>query len=429
MSNQTAATARDSSPGDDVVPRPVVGRFTRYFRVETLGGLLLALATVGALVLANSPWAGVLHAALEWRFALDLGGWAVAIPMHAVVNDGLMTVFFFTVGLEIRRELSVGELADARRAALPAAAAVGGMVAPALLYLAFTADGPARVGWGIPMATDIAFAVAALALLGRRVAPALRVLLLALAILDDIGGVIVIAAFYSDGIAVRGLAVAGIAVVVVLAMQANRVSRVWAYSIPAVAMWLGLHHAGVHPTMAGVVVGLLTPPWPDTERHADTGEHRSPGERLQSALHPWVALVVMPIFALANAGVAFEWSSVDPRIAAGVLVGLVVGKPLGILAASWIAVRSGLARMPTGVGWRGILIVGLVAGVGFTVALFIAGLALGEPTALASAKVGILIGSTLAVLLALVIGRAILPAELPAGAARSVEEAERSTDA
>jgi NhaA family Na+:H+ antiporter len=404
--------------------RPI-GALTRFFRIETVGGVLLAVATIAALVLANSPWAVALHAMLESQLTLGVAQWSIAFPMHVAVNDGLMTVFFFTVGLEIRRELAVGELADARRAALPAAAALGGMIAPALLYVAFNPHPPARGGWGIPMATDIAFAVAALALLGARVAPALRVLLLALAILDDIGGVIVIAAFYSDGIAVRGLVVAGIAVVVTLAMQRNRIRKPSAYAIPALVVWMGLHHAGVHPTMAGVLMGLLTPPWPDP---AVAGDPRSPAERLQDALHPWVALLVMPVFALANAGVTFEWAAVDVRIAGGVLVGLVVGKPLGVVAACWIAVRLGVARMPTGVGWRGVTVVGLVAGVGFTVALFIAGLALHDPTALASAKVGILIGSTLAVVLALVTGRVLLNRAPTPNAARTVEDAERSTE-
>jgi NhaA family Na+:H+ antiporter len=253
------------------------------------------------------------------------------------------------------------------------------------------------------MATDIAFAVGALMLVGRRAPATIRVLLLAIAILDDIGGVIVIAVFYSEGLAPRGVAVAVIAVVVILALQGNKVRRPIAYLPAAIALWLGLAHSGVHPTMAGVALGLLTPPQRGFgEADADA---RSPSERLQTALHPWVAFGVMPIFAFANAGVALDWSSADPRIAGGIIAGLVVGKPLGVVLGAWLAVRARLARLPDGIGWREVAIVGLVAGVGFTVALFIATLALADPVQLASAKLGILIGSCGAIGLAIAAGR------------------------
>ena len=342
-----------------------------------------------------------------------------------------MAVFFFSVGLEIRRELHAGELAEPRRAALPAVAAVGGMMVPALLYVAFNLAGPAQRGWGIPMATDIAFAVAALAVLGSRVAPALRVLLLAVAILDDIGGVIVIAVFYSDGIAPRGLVIAAIGVVLALGMRDNGIRSPWPYAVPAVVAWWGLHYAGVHPTMAGVAMGLITPPqrgfgyFPEDPPPADL---RSPSERLQTFLHPWVAFLVMPMFAFVNAGVALDTTGVDLRIAVGVLVGLVIGKPLGIVGACWIVVRLRWLELPRGLGWPGVIVVGLVAGVGFTVALFIAGLAFADPPLLASAKLGILGGSALALILAMVYGWLALPRRPIEGAASTVEEAERSTE-
>lgn len=407
------------------------GLLARYLGIEAASGLVLALAAIVAFALANSRWADAYASWLDWTLALDVGRWAVAVSVRDIVDEGLMTVFFFSVGLEIRRELHAGELAAPARAALPAVAALGGMVAPAVLYLAFNPVGPAQRGWGVPMATDIAFAVAALALLGRRVAPALRVLLLALAILDDIGGVLVIAVFYSDGIAPRGLVVTAIGLFLALGMRDSGVRSPWPYAVPALVAWCGLHYAGVHPTMAGVMMGLVTPPQrgfglrPGEPAPADL---RSPSERLQTALHPWVAFVVMPLFAFVNAGVALDWTAADPRIVAGVLVGLVVGKPLGIVGASWIALRLRLVRMPHGIGWPGMAVVGLVAGVGFTVALFIAGLAFADPAALASAKLGILGGSMLAVVLAVAYGWIALPRTPVAGAAVTEEEAERSTE-
>lgn len=410
---------------------PTRGLLTRYLSIESASGLVLALATVAALVLANSRWAGAYEAMLAWRWAMDLGGHALEIPFSAFVNDGLMTLFFFTVGLEIRREMHAGELADVPRAALPAAAALGGMIAPALLYALLNPSGPAQRGWGIPMATDIAFAVAALALLGKRVAPALRVLLLALAILDDIGGVLVIAVFYSDGFVVRWMPLVAIGVILTLAMQGNGVRSPWAYAVPAIGVWIGLHEVGVHPAMAGVLMGLLTPPQREFGRwkgEPASSEQMSPSERMQTRLHSWVAFGVMPIFAFANAGVALTWPIAEPRITAGILAGLVLGKPLGIVAASWLVVRLGLARLPAGVGWRGVTVVGIVAGVGFTVALFIANLGLTDAAALASAKLGIVVASVLAALAALVVGFLILPRRPDARAATSAEAAEASAE-
>jgi Na+:H+ antiporter, NhaA family len=398
------------------------GLISRILAIQANSALFLALFSLVALGLANSPWADAYARVLAFTPTLVLGELSVALPLRAVVGEGLMSLFFFMVGLEIRRELHAGELADLRRALLPVGAAIGGMVAPALLYLAFNPGGPARVGWGIPMATDIAFAVAALTVLGRRIAPALRVLLLALAIIDDIGGVLVIAVWYSEGIVPRGLVIAAIGVFLTLGMQANGIRRPAAYAVPAVVVFAGFHVAGVHATMAGVVMGLLTPP------RGENGAP-SPSERLQAALHSWVAFVVMPLFALANAGVVLEWASVDVRITLGVLVALVVGKPLGVVAGCWLVVRLRLTRLPIGVRWPGVVVVGFVAGMGFTVALFIATLAFpADPLALASAKLGILGGSVLAVTLALGLGRFVLAPCVAPGAAKTEEEAERSAE-
>jgi NhaA family Na+:H+ antiporter len=404
---------------------------TRYLGLEAISALLLALAALAALALANSGYADAYAGWLARSITLDLAGHPVTVSVHGFIDDGLMTLFFFTIGLEIRRELHAGELAEPRRAMLPAAAAIGGMAVPAIVYLALNPDPPAQRGFGIPMATDIAFAVAALALLGRRVAPALRVLLLALAILDDVGGIIVIAVFYSDGIVPRGLVVAAMGVVLAFGMRDSGVHSPWPFAVPAIVTWLGLWHAGVHPTMAGVLMGLITPPQRGFGLPANVevpASARSPSEGLQTALHPWVALGVMPLFAFANAGVSVDASGADARIVAGVALGLVLGKPLGIIATAWLAVRMGLASLPLGVGWRGVTVVSIVAGVGFTVALFIASLAFTDPNALASAKLGILGGSLLAGALAMLVGRIVLPPEPAVGAATTVEEAEQATE-
>jgi len=404
---------------------------TRFLGLETVSALVLALAALAALALANSGYSAAYEDWLARSVTLTRAGRSITVSLHGFIDDGLMTLFFFLVGLEIRRELHEGELAEPRRAMLPVAAALGGMVIPALVYLAFNPDPPVRRGFGIPMATDIAFAVATLALLGRRIAPALRVLLLALAILDDIGGIIVIAVFYADDLAPRGFVVTAIGTVLAMGMRDSGVRSRWPYVVPAIVTWLGLWYSGVHPTMAGVLMGLVTPPQRGFGLPADApvpAGARSPSERLQTALHPWVALGVMPLFAFANAGVVVDASAADARVVAGVALGLVLGKPLGIVAAAWLAVRLRLASLPLGVGWRGVGLVGVVAGVGFTVALFIAGLALSDSPALVSAKLGILGGSLLAVGLAVLVGRFALSPEPVQSAPETVEEAERVTE-
>jgi NhaA family Na+:H+ antiporter len=434
----------------------IVGPVTRFLHIEAASAAVLAIAAVAALVLANSRWASTYAAILATPISLSIGPWSATFSFRLFVDDGLMTLFFFVVGLEIRREMFAGELADLRRASLPIAAALGGMLAPALLYLAFNPTGPTQRGWGVPMATDIAFALAALAVLGKRVPPALRVLLLALAILDDIGGVLVIAFFYSGGLGIVGLAVAAGGVIVTFGMQRVGVRNVFLYLIPGAVVWLGMLYAGVHPTMAGVTMGLLTPAraWlgpqglvraservlaidRDPGRAVEDAvgtlsaaerEVFSPAQRLQLLLHPWVAFVAMPVFAFANAGIAPQWAAVDVRVAVGVVVGLVLGKPLGIVLVSWVAVRSGLSRLPTGVGWAGVAVVGVVAGVGFTVALFIANLAFVDAIALESAKIGILCGSVLAAVAAFALGRLALRKDVGAGVAATAEEAESSAE-
>lgn len=374
----------------------------RFLDVEAASGIVLAVATLAALVLANSPW-GPAYLALRSMPLTELGEHEVT--PHWLIDDVLMTAFFFVVGLEIRRELSIGELSDRKRAALPAIAALGGMLAPAGVYLLLAGEGPTRAGWGIPTATDIAFALGVLSLLGPRVPRALRILLLALAVIDDLGAMIVIAVFYTHGIRLGGVSIAVGAVLAVLAMKRAGVRAPLAYALPGVALWYGTFLAGVHPTIAGVVLGLLTPV-------VSEDDAPSPSERLVSMLHPWVAYGVMPIFALANAGVvlrAVPTSGEPLDVILGVALGLMVGKPIGIFAASVLAIRLKLGAVPAGITQRHLVILGVVGGVGFTMALFVSGLAFEDETLLSSSRAAVMAGSALATALALALGFSLLP--------------------
>ncbi|HEY0993453.1 MAG TPA: Na+/H+ antiporter NhaA [Kofleriaceae bacterium] len=376
--------------------------------MEATSGLVLIAATVIALGWANSRWAASYHALWQTELSLAIGPWQFARPLQFWVNDGLMTVFFLVVGLEIRRDMHDGELSKLRRAALPLVAALGGMLVPAAIYAALNAGRAGARGWGIPMATDIAFAVGVLALLGRRVAPALRILLLALAVIDDIGAIVVIAVFYSAGIAPDGLALAAGGVGAVAALKAVGARVAGLYMLPAIAVWAGLSVAGIHPSLAGVVLGLMTPvrAWSPVPEDPDPG---SPAARLQSALHPWVAYGIMPVFALANAGVALGGASLAGAarfVFLGVALGLCIGKPTGIWLACVLARR--WTASPHDVTRGGLATAGTVAGIGFTMALFIAQLAFPPGQLLETAKVAVLAGSVVAALAGFTIGRAIL---------------------
>lgn len=437
----------------------------RFLHIQAASGIVLISTAALALLWANSPWAETYTQLWHTPIGLRAGPFAFERSLEWFINDGLMAIFFFVVGLEIRRELHQGELSEWRRASLPVAAAAGGMLAPALLYLVFAGEPATRSGWGVPMATDIAFAVGILVLLGKRVPPALRVLLLALAVIDDLGAIIVIALFYSDGVAISGLLVAGGGVLGVFVMQALGVRVKAAYVFPALVTWAGIAGAGVHPTIAGVIIGLITPvkAWlgpsgfllgmqKQLDELASAGpealssrelagtlknvaiarrEAMSPAESLIELLHPWVAFGIMPLFALANAGVSISGGALDPSswpVLAGAGVGLVVGKPLGVVLACALAVKLGLARLPAGLSFKHVLVLGVVAGVGFTMALFIAQLAFTSAAFLAAAKMGVLIASAVAGLLALGLGRLLLhPNGLPL-AAKTADEAESSTD-
>jgi Na+:H+ antiporter, NhaA family len=421
----------------------------RFLAVEAASGIVLFAAAAVALIWANSAWqpsyAALWHTSLGFR----LGPWSFERDLHFWINDGLMAVFFFVVGLEIRREIHQGQLSELRRAALPLVAALGGMLVPALAYLALNHGRASAIGWGVPMATDIAFAVGVLALLGRRAGAAMRILLLALAVIDDVGAILVIAIFYSGGIEPLGLGVFAAGVGAVFALQGLGVRAAAAYALPALVMWGGAYGAGLHPTLAGVALGLLTPvrAWLGRERSAsrtiDTvreyggsqevdeqellahldhigfarREAVSPLERVLHALHGWVAFGILPIFALANAGVplaAADFNGDGTRVFVGILLGLVVGKPLGILGLSWCAARFGLVVLPRSLGLRHVGLVGGVAGIGFTMALFIAELAFPPGPLLQTAKLSIIVASALAAGLSLGLGRSLLSAPRPA---------------
>jgi Na+:H+ antiporter, NhaA family len=401
------------------LPRPVA----HFLQTEAGGGIALLVATAVALLWANSPWLGGYESLWSTELRLGLGDVALVEDLRHWVNDALMAVFFFVVGLEIKRELVVGELRSPRTAAAPAVAAVGGMVVPAALYLVVNAGREGADGWGIPMATDIAFALGLVALLGSRVPSSLKLFLLTLAIVDDIGAILVIAVFYSDGIDPGALAVAGALVVGIGLLRRLDVDWPFAYVAAGVALWVATYQSGVHATIAGVVLGLLTPARPlapdllteewasdlaDDPSPEDVATLRrvarssiSPAERLQHDLHPVTSFVIVPVFALANAGVVIESGAFDApgagAVALGIGAGLVVGKVVGVAGATWLAVRTGLARLPPGVTGRQLLGVAGVAGIGFTVSLFIAGLAFPQTPALeAPAKIGILVASALA---------------------------------
>ena len=437
----------------------------RFMHVEASSGVVLLIAAAVAMIWANSPWSDSYTRLWETPIGLTVGGLSFERSLAWFVNDGLMAIFFFVVGMEIRREMHHGELSELRRAALPLAAAVGGMIAPALIFLALVGDAPAaRAGWGVPMATDIAFAVGVLALLGKRVPAAVRVLLLAVAVIDDLGAILVIALFYSSGVSAVGFAVAGGGLLGIFALQRLGVRTPLVYSAPALLVWGGTYAAGVHPTIAGVIVGLMTPvrAWfgPEgfvlgvedvlarlTRPGAATPEELSrslrqvqlvrqgaisPSERLIEALHPWVAFGVMPIFALANAGVSLKGVSLDgPNLGLALAIGagLVVGKPLGVLLASGLVLRLGVATLPRGLGLKELGVLGAVAGIGFTMALFIAQLAFKDPGLLGAAKIGVLGASVVAGAVGLGLGALLLPRDAAGTGVASVDEAESLTEA
>ena len=414
------------------VPKNFIRPFVRFSEIEASSGIVLLLAAVAALIWANSPWSDTYFALLEEHLTIEFFGFHLDESVLHLINDALMAIFFFVVGLEIKRELVLGDLRDPKAAALPVMAALGGMALPALIYFGFNAGTAAAGGWGIPMATDIAFAVGIVALLGSRVPAGAKLFLLAVAIADDIGAIIVIAIFYTSDLdaAYLGAAVTGL-IVVWIAGKVN-VRAMWFYLPMALVIWYFTLESGVHATLAGVALGFLTPAYPlygprdfdkharaildqypaedtndpETQEHADhetlllsdiASEAVSPLIRMEHRLVGWSSFVIVPLFALANAGVDFRNASITDAlvspVALGVAVGLFLGKIVGISLASYGAVHFNLGRLPPGTTWAHVFGLSAVAGIGFTVSLFVAGLAFTDPLLTNLAKVGIFSGS------------------------------------
>lgn len=414
----------------------VLSPLHHFIQSEVSGGVVLMAATAVALALANSPLAEAYHAILKTYGTLSLGPLALTLSVEHWINDGLMALFFFVVGLELKREALAGELSDLRQALLPILAAVGGALVPALIYSLLNRGGPGAPGWGVPMATDIAFALGVLALLGDRVPWTLKVFLTAVAVIDDLLAVLVIALFYSSGLNLAALAAAGGLLLLLTLANMLGFRHVGITVVLGVLVWLAVLQSGIHATIAGVLVALTVPARsridperflaqarrlleefaqgpPDTtpvltdERQQSAvlalehacEEVQWPLQKLEHRLHPWVAFGIVPIFALANAGVALAPGSLGGAgapVVLGVVLGLVLGKPLGLLTTTWLLVRLGVARLPAGVRWRQMAGAGCLAGLGFTMSLFIAALGLRDPALLEAAKLGILGASLLA---------------------------------
>jgi NhaA family Na+:H+ antiporter len=430
-----ASSALPSEPIDRIL-QPLA----RFLHVEASSGVLLLACAALALVLANSPASDAYAAIWKTPVGFRLGAFEMVHSLRHWINDGLMAVFFFVIGLEVKRELVMGELRDPRQAVLPLAAALGGMLVPAGIFLLLQQDEPGARGWGIPMATDIAFVVGCLALLGSRIPRTLRVLLLSLAIVDDIGAILVIAIGYTDHVEIGWLLAGLLGLGFVRVLGRVGVRAIGVYVLAGAPIWLAFHESGVHATLVGVLLGLMTPTeaWVAHSRlgfsvervgrylkgetwecagerrrvlrelEAAARETLSPLERIETALHPWSSFLIMPIFALANAGVVLEPAAFAEPIAVAVALGLLLGKPLGVLLFGAVAIRLGLAQLPEGVGWGAMLGAGLLAGIGFTMALFIAGLALESPL-LEAAKIGVLAASALAAAAGVLVLIAALP--------------------
>lgn len=419
---------------DSMIPSRFIRPARRFMQLEAASGLVLLGATALALLWANLPFGESYQEFWDTHLLVELGPIHFNESLRHVVNDALMTFFFFVVGLEIKRETRLGDLSSRSAATGPAIAALGGMVVPALIFFAFNSSGEAARGWGIPMATDIAFALGIVALCGNRIPPRARLFLLALAIVDDIGAIAVIAIFYTDDLSWGWLVVAVALFVVVYMAKHRNVRAMSFYWVVGAAVWFAVFESGVHATLAGVALGFLTPTRPffpageydrraraivdrygsreettiDRE-HVDhevlelsnvVKESVSPLTRLEESLHPWTSFLIVPVFALANAGVRFAGIDLgealtDP-VTLGVAAGLVVGKVIGISAATWLAVRSGVARLPIGTSWHQIRGLAALGGIGFTVALFITELAFDDPALIDLAKIGIFIGSAVA---------------------------------
>ena len=434
MSRQSSAPLSAMKVRSRTPVRRIAEPLQSFVRWESIASLLLVGATVAALSLANSPWAEGFEALWHIELGFELGDFTVREDLRHWINDGLMAIFFLLVGLEIKREVLVGELASMREATLPIAAAVGGMAVPALFYLAVTGSlgASAPEGWGVPVATDIAFALGALTLLRGRVPTGLIVFLVALAIVDDIGAVLVIALFYTEGLALGWLGIAAVFLGLLALISGLGIRHPLPYWLLGIGLWFGVLESGIHATVAGILLAFTIPAHrrvdgdyflrrarelldifeaasdPAITDEASIGQQeavrvlemgceqvQTPLQRIERGLSPWVSYLILPIFALANAGVPLEGAvsqGMQP-VALGIGAGLVLGKPIGILLASWLAVRAGIADLPAGVSWRHVTGAVMLAGIGFTMSLFIAGLAFEGSELLQVAKLGILAAS------------------------------------
>lgn len=425
----------------EVLPKVPVQKLTRAFNrfihIESSSGVVLMICTILALVVANSPWQAHYAAFWEQTFTVGVDRFSLSYPIWYWVNDALMAIFFFVIGLEIKRELVAGELRNIKSVLLPAVCAVGGAVVPAIIFL-FQVDSPELArGWAIPMATDIAFAVGVLSLFGARVPRGLKVFLLSLAIIDDMIAVLVIAIFYGSQISFVALGFALCGLGVIFMMNRLGVRSVGVYGVVGAVVWLATLKSGIHPTIAGVLLGLMTPlsrwiqdgqlsslvtqigqlldrrldPEQEDPPHVERDialmsyaakEAISPLHRLEGALHPWVAFGIMPLFALANAGVAIEIANIQASLSLAIMLGLVLGKPIGICLAALILTKLNWANLPAHTNWRMIIAVGFLAGIGFTMSLFIGGLSF-DGVQLDVAKTGILFASLISALIGVVL--------------------------
>lgn len=435
-----------------MVKRIIITPFQRFLQTEASGGILLIFFTVLALVWANSAWSASYDNLWSTKFTIGYGDWALSKALILWVNDGLMAIFFFLVGLEIKREVLVGELSTLKQAALPFFAAIGGMVVPALLFVGLNYDKPGADGWGVPMATDIAFSLGILSLLGKRVPLNMKIFLTAFAIVDDIGAVLVIALFYSGTIYLTALYIALALFVVLIILNILNVRKKTIYILIAAVIWYFFLKSGLHPTIAGIMVAFTIPISSKIRASEFVGEiedglkifknaPNSPEEKLlnykqlssvesisyaaknvepplqtlEHGLHNLVAFFILPVFALANAGVALgdAGSALSSALTINIALGLFVGKTVGVAFLSWVGVKLNLAGLPEGIKWMHLIALGMLGGVGFTMALFIANLAFTDPELINQAKTGIILGSTIAALGGYFILKSILPKPLP----------------
>jgi Na+:H+ antiporter, NhaA family len=393
------------SPEQGETRRVPLSTIREFLRHEAAGGIVLLAAAALAFILTNSPLAGAYQQFFELHLTVKLGDVGLDKSLGHWINDGLMAIFFFLVGLEIKRELIEGELSSPRQAALPAIAAVGGMAAPAAVYFLFNAGTPETLhGWAIPAATDIAFAMGVVSLLGNRVPESLKIFLLALAIIDDLGAIVIIAIFYTADLSLQALGLASIGIAILVAMNRLKVRSLAAYVLVGIYVWACVLESGVHATLAGTVVGLCVPL--RSPQGSPLGDEYSLSKRCIEALHPWVAFAIMPAFAFANAGISLaglSWATIVAPVTLGVALGLFIGKQAGVMAAVLLARLTGVARLPEGAGWGETYGVAILTGIGFTMSLFIGSLAFGGIDHIVEMRLGVIGGSILSAVAGLLV--------------------------